>query len=218
MLHEAAGLARSSERNVWGFAVELQQLLADGARVSQLRRLVTQGYVEIAVEITTADDARRRFRPVKNLAFLPGTCFVLAPAGEACLRAARSETPRIVSRNPRLSLVAEEQPRCRTREALFLGQRLVKRFRVPAANQERVLNAFEEEGWPDRILDPLPPLGDQDPKRRLSDTIRALSHNQVEPLLRFHGDGTGQGVLWERVSRGGAAVPRTLSIAGRNAA
>jgi hypothetical protein len=218
-LLQARDLARSAKRNVWELAVELQQLLAYDAGISQLRWMLAQGYAEIAVEITTADDSRRRFRPVRSFAFLPGTCFVLTPAGEARLRAAQSETQRVPGASPRLPLVAEEQPRWlpHTR-TVFLGHRLVKQFRVPAANQEQVLNAFQEEGWPDRILDPLPPLGDQDPKRRLGDTIRALNHHQVEPLLRFHGDGTGEGVLWEQVLPGATAVPRTLSVAVREAA
>jgi hypothetical protein len=70
---------------------------------------------------------------------------------------------------------------------------------VPAANQERVLAAFEEEGWPVHIDDPLPPSPDQDSKRRLHDTINSLNRNQKCPLIRFVGDGTGQGVRWEFV-------------------
>ena len=42
------------------------------------------------------------------------------------------------------------------RRVLQLGNELVKLFRVPAPNQEAVLSAFEEEGWPFRVDDPLP--------------------------------------------------------------
>jgi hypothetical protein len=65
-----------------------------------------------------------------------------------------------------------------------------------------VLNAFEEEGWPARIDDPLPPHSDQDPKRRLNDTIKCLNRKQVRELLRFHGDGSGEGILWEVLPSG----------------
>ena len=40
---------------------------------------------------------------------------------------------------------------------LSFGVRIVKRFPRAARNQEIILSAFEEEGWPPRIDDPLPP-------------------------------------------------------------
>ncbi|MCA9075835.1 MAG: hypothetical protein KDA93_12430 [Planctomycetaceae bacterium] len=66
-------------------------------------------------------------------------------------------------------------------------------------NQEVVLCAFEEDGWPERVDDPLPPQPDQDSKRRLADTIKCLNRKQVNKLIHFRGDGTGQGIVWERV-------------------
>ena len=80
----------------------------------------------------------------------------------------------------------------------------VKRFRWTAANQETILAAFEEEGWPHRIDDPLPPQPDQDSKRRLSDTIKCLNRKQINQLIHFHGDGTGEGVIWELVEGDGS--------------
>ena len=78
-----------------------------------------------------------------------------------------------------------------------MGDVLVKQFKLPSPNQETVLMAFQEEGWPPRIDDPLPPHPELDPKRRLHDTIKCLNHNQQNRLIQFHGDGTGEGVLWE---------------------
>ena len=45
----------------------------------------------------------------------------------------------------------------RDRKELRIGSFVVKRFRWPAENQERVLNAFQEEGWPSRINDTIVP-------------------------------------------------------------
>jgi hypothetical protein len=84
------------------------------------------------------------------------------------------------------------------RELLVDGQ-VVKRFRGPAANQELVLLVFEEEGWPIRVFDPLPPQESQSAKKRLHETIKALNHSRLARVIRFCGDGTGQGVLWEWV-------------------
>jgi hypothetical protein len=77
-----------------------------------------------------------------------------------------------------------------------VGEQLVKHFRVPSPNQAAVLDAFQEEGWPRWVDDPLSPLPDQEPKRRLRDTIKCLNQHQVSRAIRFHGDGTGQRVSW----------------------
>jgi len=37
------------------------------------------------------------------------------------------------------------------------------------------------------------------PRRRLHDTIKSLNRNQTKDVLRFKGDGTGEGILWEFV-------------------
>jgi hypothetical protein len=85
------------------------------------------------------------------------------------------------------------------RRELRLTGKLVKQFKWPAINQETILAAFQEEGWPRRIDDPLSPAPEIDPKRRLHDTIKCLNRNQKNLLLHFRGDGTGEGVYWERV-------------------
>jgi hypothetical protein len=82
------------------------------------------------------------------------------------------------------------------RELRYNGQ-VVKRYRVPAANQQAILEAFQEDGWPEFIDDPIPPDGEQDPKRRLNVTIKSLNRNQLAPLLRFHGNGNGLQIHWE---------------------
>ncbi len=86
------------------------------------------------------------------------------------------------------------------RRELAVDGQVVKRFRLPAPNQEAVLAAFEEEGWPLRIFDPLPPQGDVNPKRRLHETIKSLNQHRLARLIRFRGDGTGEGVFWELVT------------------
>jgi hypothetical protein len=83
------------------------------------------------------------------------------------------------------------------RQELRLGSTVVKQFKVPAINQEIVLASFQEEGWPVRIDDPLPPQAGFEPKRRLHETITSLNRNQKRRLISFHGDGSGQGVRWQ---------------------
>ena len=74
---------------------------------------------------------------------------------------------------------------------------MVKSFRVPAPNQELVLSAFQEEGWPLSVYDPIPPSQDVDRWERLKFTIKRLNAAQEEGRIHFYGNGTGKGICWE---------------------
>ncbi len=87
------------------------------------------------------------------------------------------------------------------RRELRLQDRICKRFQNKAPNQWAILDAFHEEGWPDRIDDPLPTTQGVDAKRRLNKTINAL--NDRLEHIRFRGDATGEGVIWERSGNAG---------------
>lgn len=99
------------------------------------------------------------------------------------------------------SLVAATPRWDPNRRELWLDGMLVKRFRQPAPNQEKILSAFQEEGWPPSIDDPLSQNPEQNPKRRLNQTIRNLNRFHQTSLIRFGGDGTGECVMWNRVLR-----------------
>ena len=101
---------------------------------------------------------------------------------------------------------------------LTFGGRIVKQFERPSPNQEAILNSFEEAGWPCRVDDPLPPKDEIAPKTRLHDTIRWLNRNQKDRLLRFLGDGTGEGVRWRPVATGALVLPGDAAKPQRRAA
>jgi hypothetical protein len=96
-----------------------------------------------------------------------------------------------------------------TTRTLSIGDRVVKQFRVPAHNQEAILAAFQEEGWPNRIDDPLPYSAGVKAKYRLHFTIGRLNGDSRQSLIRFFGDGTGEGICWELRK---AAAPPTMSV------
>lgn len=70
---------------------------------------------------------------------------------------------------------------------------ICKRFRQRARNQKTILDAFQEEGWPERIDDPLPGDSKANRRQRLADALRRLNDNTH---LRFEFDGTTEGILW----------------------
>jgi hypothetical protein len=96
----------------------------------------------------------------------------------------------------------------RANRVLTLDGRTVKRFRRRATNQEVVLSAFQEEGWPRRIDDPLSPQAEMDPKYRVRFTIQRLNEGRRNRLIRFFADGTGQAICWEPCEPDSASLDR----------
>jgi hypothetical protein len=66
----------------------------------------------------------------------------------------------------------------------------VKEFNRPAPNQKTVLNTFQEDAWPPRVDDPIPPEPARESRERLHETIRRLNGCQKRPLIRFRSDGS----------------------------
>ncbi len=216
LLRRAETTAQDAECPVWDFAIEIDALIALGLTTCDLRLLVQRGYVAHAVEISRPNDTSRRFRPWDNLCFQERTCFVLTASGAQF--AASQEGPGsvlvpvvpLLSRSP-LDACMEILTRGQLakkpavpswdgdRKVLWVDGQLVKQFKVPSPNQEAILAAFEEEGWPPGIDDPLPPKPDLEEKRRLRATIQSLNAHHKKHLLHFRGDGSGQRVLWEAV-------------------
>jgi hypothetical protein len=105
----------------------------------------------------------------------------------------QGETAAECARRPTLNLKPIWDSR---RRELRVGELVVKKFRVPAENQELILSAFEEDGWPEYVDDPLPRKPSIVPKLRLHNAINRLNGRQLAPLLRFHGNGNGNAIGW----------------------
>jgi hypothetical protein len=205
LLIDSSDYAADLRRDLWGFAVSLRELHEVRLSDNDLRWLIARRYVEHRIEVTeTGED--RDFRPAMGAVFSERACFVLTADGRAFAECViGGGDPRPVPRGSvRISSSADGRLAgpdipvwdSDRQELRWRGQ-VVKQFKVPSPNQETIFAAFEEEHWPPRIDDPLSPRADQDPKRRLHDTINSLNRNQKHRLIRFLGDGSGQGVRWE---------------------
>lgn len=200
LLLEAHECARELGQDPWQFALKLTTLREEGLTTSLCRWLLSEGYVRKAVETTRLSSRQRTFCPVAHLELPPRSCFVLTEAGVelAHLIAAATGTDRPAGGSadpPTLELLQGLKPswRADVRE-LWLGPYLVKAFHQPAPCQILLLTALEEEGWPPRIDNPFPKRGGIPAPKRLLAAIKKINRKQICPLLRFHGDGTGQGV------------------------
>ncbi len=209
-LLEGYEYAEDTDRDVWAYAVDFEEFCAAGLLANDLRWLIYGGYVAHAQETTRHTDKGRVFRPAHNTRFTEDSCFVLTDVGVCLARRVLSEcssgsngsdysgSPLSETEGRYAAIVRPPMPKWdAARRELHVGGKIVKRFRLRSANQEIILSVFEEEKWPAMIRDPLPPHKNQDSKRRLQDTLKGLNRNQINDLMRFKGDGTGEGVLWE---------------------
>jgi hypothetical protein len=201
LLTRAHEYARQLRRPVWDFALEIEAFWYAGLTSNDLRWLVCQGYAEHGIERTAPGHEHRAFRKARHLRLDRRSCFVLTEAGAALTArghprpAFRAWPEKADGDHPPGPQAGQPRWDADLRE-LWLGRELVKQFTRPARNQELILAAFQEEGWPARIDDPLPCHPDRDPVQCLHDAINRLNRHQNRPLLRFHGDGSGRGVRW----------------------
>jgi hypothetical protein len=164
----------------------LQQL---GATAGDLRWLIYEGYAHHALERTTSPDKRRIFGPLDPAVFTDRSCVVLTQAGAGVARSLSPQGPAL----PEVPCYHRERG-----ELLVCGL-LVKRLRQPALDQRLLLfNAFQDQHWPFRIANPLSPHELPDHRKvRLNHTIYRVNQHQANSLIRFGGDGTGDGVIWQ---------------------
>ena len=212
LLLQAHRFAIEVSRDQWDFALEISNLRRAGLNESHFRWLVCKGFVKHASEVTLFGQKGRCFRPTGELNFTGTTCMILTPAGiefadnslTEKMYAADRRNGKPESIESEISQNGDERlPNWDPwRHELRLGNQLIKQFKHRSPNQEIILAAFQEEGWPVSVRDPLHPLQEVDSKRRLNDTIKSLNHHHhVQELIRFRGDGTGEGIIWEHVRR-----------------
>jgi hypothetical protein len=223
LLWRAYVCAQDTGANVWDFALRTGKLYEAGMTSSDLRWMVAKGFAEHGQETSGYDDPHRSFRRSNGYFFNKDTCLILTPSGAelaahvfretarspqatmSALAAVANETRPVANAGQaayetNTAVKAALKPRWHaTRRELSLAGLIVKRFRVPARNQETILSVFEEEGWAEHIHDPLPVTHEIDAPTRLHDAINRLNRCQINPLLRFHGDGKGTGVFWELI-------------------
>jgi hypothetical protein len=203
LLRRSNAYAEDVGQDIWQFATEINELRKIGLTDSAMRWMLCRGDVLHADEVTKLGDSRRSFRMLGIFTLTPTTCFIAKTAnssgevfpnigGQAAIDLSRnSETAGLHKLTPFWDDIRHE---------LLLGDLIVKRFKHKSRNQEAILATFQEDGWPYKVYDPLSPILDCDPKRRLNDTIKGLNHHQENSLIRFRGDGTGEAVIWELAS------------------
>lgn len=211
-LLKAWQFSQDAQQSPWEFAVEIAALHHAGLTDNDLRWLLHKRYAEHAAELKRAQRAERVFGKIGSGRFTAESCFVLTAAGAE--RILRIDAAAQIPRPSRIQVASKAKPVWDPvlRELRYQGQ-VVKRFRVPAPNQELILSAFQEERWPPRIDDPLPPCEEIDPKKRLNAVIQSLNRCQINRLIHFGGNGEADGVVWKVL----AVVRERSSVASNKA-
>jgi hypothetical protein len=213
LLWRAYLCAEDTGVNVWEFGLRTGRLYDAGMTDNDLQWMIAKGFAEHGEETSGQDEPHRSFRRLQGYSFNHHTCLILTPGGAALAEQVFRETVRspqatlaalaavaettALKNGRRVSNQSEPAKTADLKRELSLAGLVVKRFRVPARNQETILSVFEEEGWVEHIHDPLPVTHEIDAPTRLHDAINRLNRCQIHPLLRFHGDGKGTGVFWE---------------------
>jgi hypothetical protein len=201
-LREAFDYARDLHTSRWEFAVEWDALRRFGVTRSDLRWLSARGLIESGLEVSKPDCQLRSFQHYQRLVVSRRTCFVLTDAGEELLaegllaRRSRLEDPDwptsdSLSENDSTAALPQWD---HDRQELRLGSTVLRQFKLPSADEERILAAFEERGWPHRIASPLPAEGTNG---RLAECVAALNWRLRRPLLHFDLSEQDREVTWE---------------------
>jgi hypothetical protein len=87
------------------------------------------------------------------------------------------------------------------RGVLWLGDRVLKKFRQPAPSQSAILDAFEEGGWASRHPANFFTREDgetaEQARQKLYETIRNLNRGLPPCSIRFRHNRAGTGIFWE---------------------
>jgi hypothetical protein len=182
--------AKEADQSPWKHAISVRQLQGLPLPQEKLLCLVDSGCLKQSVDPNVPCLSQRFLTPSETP---PNACYVLSRAAFEGLRATGPPKAR-PRQNKSRRLVPDWDPQ--RRELRYLGY-IVKRFHNPAEDQETILAAFQAQGWPDHIEDPRPNVSN--PKENLHNTIKNMNRHRTHKLVRYRGDGTGRGILWEPV-------------------
>jgi hypothetical protein len=201
LLRRAWDQAHARQVKLWQCAVSVGQFWAAGVRTDVLRELLEGRYVEHRREGMGRRRGPRVFEPGRPSRIGGRSCFVLTRKGVDVVRwlilGARSG-PGVLLGGTEAGCAGPVPTWVEEDRALLWQGKAVKQFgKQPAGNQVLVLQAWQETNFANPLLDPLPRSKGVRPKSRFHDVLKGLNRNQVNPLLRFRGDGTGQRALWE---------------------
>jgi hypothetical protein len=195
--------ASDSRRDPRRHAVPLKCFRAKGIGEPVLLWMIYQAHVEHLRAVPRSARGRPKPQAVDSLRIGEASAFSLTEAGEAFAERFLDDVL-VPAENGAfraawdLLFLGPLPPHYDKEDRVFAwGRHVLKCFRQPSVNQELVLRAAQEQGWPVWFDDPLPRVSGTNPKTRLHDTTKDLNRRQAESLIHFKGDGSGRRIGWE---------------------
>jgi hypothetical protein len=189
LLNDATNFARDTGRDVWHYCLRLEELLSAGLTVADCRWLADKKLVD-ARDMARV---RRRGARLRRATFTRSTRFVLTAAGVAFATklCAPNGLPGATTVNGASQRDRADDalggPRWDSRHlVLRVDEIAVTELLAKSRNQLAILAAFEAQGWPRRIDNP---LECDCPARRaqaLADAVHGLNRNLRAKVIRFH--------------------------------
>jgi hypothetical protein len=196
--------AEERHRPAWEGAVALACLREKGIDDAVLLWMMYQGHLDHLRLAPEGKPARNALVPAASLLLTGASSFLLTDVGEQFANDFLADVLVPAEEGGALGpawerfLVGVLVPCYDKHDRVFTwGRQVLKWFRQPAGNQEVVLNAVQELGWPLWFDDPLPPRDGMKRARRLHDTTAELNRRQRVHLIHFKGDGSGKRIGWE---------------------
>jgi len=202
LLNDATSFARDTGRDAWDYCLRLEELLSAGLTVADCRWLADKKLVD-ARDLGQGRGRRGGNKPRKPT-FTRATHFVLTVAGAAYAAELRSANGK-----PRAKNVKGAAHRARGTEGmgnprwdsrllvLHVDEIAVKKFQAKARNQMAVMAAFEAQGWPRQIHNPLNSCSPARRAQALADAVHGLNRNLRAKVIRFHTAEKGASVRYE---------------------
>jgi hypothetical protein len=165
--------------------------------------MLFQNHIEHLQSVSSPAGGQASFPPANSLLLSETSCFTLTEVGEAFANwfladaLVSLEDGAFEAARDGLVLGRLDPSYDREIHIFSWGRHILKHFRQPSVNQEIVLSAAEEMGWPTSFDDPIPRKRGQKAKVRCHDTIKNLNRRQTPHLVQFKGDGTGTRIGWE---------------------
>jgi hypothetical protein len=202
LLNDATNFARDTGRDAWDYCLRLEELLSAGLTVADCRWLADKKLVE-ARDTARARGRGRGIRPLRAT-FSRSTRFVLTAAGVAfaadlCSPIGRPRAP-TGNGNPHRDWASDAMggPRWDPRLlVLQVDDIAVKEFQAKARNQLVIVSAFDTQGWPRQIDNPLDSGGPAQRAQALADAVHGLNRNLRAKVIRFHTAEKGASVRYE---------------------
>jgi len=191
--------ARLLGKSLWDFSRTIDELHKTGVSDDQLDFLVAADLLERKVELSRpARNGTSRSHATKARQ-VPMVWFVLTKQGAevASNSAAVEATSETGNRSKEEG--TDLLPSWDGRVFSYDGA-VLKMFRRHAPAQERILDAFQQAGWPEWLADPLERRGEEHSVKHLRDEVRLLNRTQKPWRVRFDTDPQWLGVRWTVVA------------------